>query len=137
MTRGLAERGEMVKLMNAMVDALRNAEELHRIQYSKGLMDNADAFEREILHGFYNEDVFSKLDEYDDAFAVHCQRCDFADVSKADEVKLTLRCFTDAIYDVDWSDADGKLYNFLVSVLQESHSALIQIAQTDLSMHHY
>jgi len=69
----------------------------------------------------------------DDAFAVRCQRCDFADVSKADEAKLTLQCFTDAMYDVDWSDADGELYNILVSVLQESHSALIQIAQTDLS----
>jgi hypothetical protein len=39
--------------------------------------------------------------------------------------------------DVDWSDADGELYNILVSVLQESHSALIQFAQTDLSMHHH
>ena len=41
----------MVKLMSAMVDALRTAEGLYKIEYPEYLMHNAYAFESDIAFG--------------------------------------------------------------------------------------
>jgi hypothetical protein len=62
----------MVKLMSAMVDALRTAEELYKIEYPEYLMHNAYAFESDIAFGGYREETLSKLEEYDTAFDSRC-----------------------------------------------------------------